>query len=79
MDHVVVSVDAWGLEEHDVGPYFTPLLSLASIVRAGVDFSHSHPTGPKLTFQSGKVISLANHYTLCACMLDSKPRVPGNA
>jgi hypothetical protein len=42
MDHVVVSVDAWGLEEHDVGPDFTPLISLASIVRAGVDFSHSH-------------------------------------
>jgi hypothetical protein len=78
----VVDVDAWGLEAADVGPRFEPLLSLASLVRAGVGFHHIPGRGPELLFPSGKELSLAFDYRLLACRLaDDAPRTPaqGNA
>jgi hypothetical protein len=74
--YATVEVDAWGLEAADVGPLFKPLLSLASLVRAGVSFSHSPGEGPQLTFPAGKVLSLALDYKLLACRLDAEPHAP---
>jgi hypothetical protein len=58
-----------------------PLISLASLVRAGVSFSHSPADGPLLTFPGGKMLLLALDYKLRACLLASKPHspAPGNA
>jgi hypothetical protein len=79
--HATIEVHAWGLEEYDVGPRFTPLVSLASLARAGVSFSHSPADGPLLTFPGGKMLSLATDYKLRACQLNPKPHAPapGNA
>jgi len=80
---IIIEVDAWGLYDRDVGPHFSPPLSLASIVRAGVGFSHTRQDGPLLIFPDGTELLLRCDYTLHACMVDADPPVPvpapGNA
>jgi hypothetical protein len=74
--HATIEVDAWGLKECDVGPCFMPLISLASLVRAGVSFSHLPAEGPLLTFPGGKMLSLTLDYKLRACQLASEQHAP---
>jgi hypothetical protein len=65
-----IEVSAWGLQERDVGSStFKPLISLASLVRSGVDFSHTQDHGPLLSFPNGKSLSLDRNYELRACII----------
>jgi hypothetical protein len=80
---ITIEVDAGGLYDSDVGPRFKPLLSLASVVRAGVTFSHSKKDGPLLVFPDGTTLMLRDGYTLHACIDNTDVSVPvpapGNA
>jgi hypothetical protein len=77
---IIMEVDAWGLYDRDVGPRFSPLLSLASIVHAGVTFTHTKADGPLLVFPDGTTLLLRDDYTLHACIDNTVPvPAPGNA